>query len=148
MLLLFCQIRQGVDPGRGKNRSQRVPAFEKVLMSNKLNAQKWFKSMWEEVLLLLVPSRSQVFDASDIFLDVVNSKRRECTHACSCIRTYSAFSLERFSGSSRKLIVVERLSFCTNVVFSARSSKGWMGCWAKIGRRGSPPLRNFSFRVN
>ena len=28
--------------------------------------------MWEEVLLFLVPFRSQIFDAFDVFLDLVN----------------------------------------------------------------------------
>ena len=31
--------------------------------SNKQNAWQWFRSMWEEVLLFLVPFRSQIFDA-------------------------------------------------------------------------------------
>ena len=36
--------------------------------SDKPNAKQWSRSMWEEVLLLLVPFQSQVFD---IFLDLV-----------------------------------------------------------------------------
>ena len=56
------------DPGRGKNWSEgysplRIFFFWLDSHSNKPNAQKLSKSMWDEVLLFLVPFRSQIFDA-------------------------------------------------------------------------------------
>ena len=68
VLLFFGHIRPGADPGRGKIRSRRSSSsrnffFRPEGYSDKLNAQQWPRSMWEEVLLFLVPFRSQIFDA-------------------------------------------------------------------------------------
>ena len=53
--------------GRGKNRSRGSPSLRNFFFrpegySNKPNALQWSRSMWEEVLLFLVPFRSQIFD--------------------------------------------------------------------------------------
>ena len=67
-LRCFCQIHPGADPGRGQNRSQGSPSSRNFFLrpegySDKPNGQQWSRSMWEEVLLFLVPFRSQIFDA-------------------------------------------------------------------------------------
>ena len=58
----------GADPGRGQNRSRGSPSSRNFFFrlegySNKPNAKQWSNSMWEEVLFLLVPFGSQIFDA-------------------------------------------------------------------------------------
>ena len=66
-LLFFGQRRQGVDPGRGQNRSRGSPSsknffFRPESYSNKPNAYQWSRSIWKEVLLFLVSFGSQIFD--------------------------------------------------------------------------------------
>ena len=65
--VVFSQIRQNADPGRGKNRSRGPPSsrifFRPEGYSNKSKGKQWSRGMWEEVLLFLVPFRSQIFDA-------------------------------------------------------------------------------------
>ena len=39
VLLFFGQIRPGADPGRGKNKSQGVPSFRKLLQTGRLQQQ-------------------------------------------------------------------------------------------------------------
>ena len=61
-------FRPGANPGWGQNRSRGVPFFKKLLLqTGRLQRQTKCiavtRSMWEEVLLLLVPFRSQIFDA-------------------------------------------------------------------------------------
>ena len=65
MLLFFGQIRPGADPGRGQNRSPGSPSSRNFFFrpegdSDKPNGQQWSRSMWEEVLLFLVPFRSDL----------------------------------------------------------------------------------------
>ena len=76
VLLFFGQIRPGADPGRGKNRSRGSPSsgnffFRPEGYSSKPNALQWSRNMWEEVLLFLVPFRSQIFDTFWRLLDLV-----------------------------------------------------------------------------
>ena len=68
VLLFFGQIPPGADPGRGQNWSRGSPSSRNLFFrpegySDKENAKQWSRSMWKEVLLLLVPLRSQNFDA-------------------------------------------------------------------------------------
>ena len=67
-VVVFRPDPPGADPGRGQNRSLGSPSstnffFRPEDYSDKPNGWQWSRSMWEEVLLLLVPFRSQIFDA-------------------------------------------------------------------------------------
>ena len=57
------RIQGGAKIGHGGSPSSRNFFFRPESYSDKLNAWQWSRSMWEEVLLLLVPFRSQIFDA-------------------------------------------------------------------------------------
>ena len=64
---LLGKIRPGVDPGQGHNSSmrgllQRTSSYELEDYNNKLNIYQWSKSIWEEVLIYLVPFWCLVFD--------------------------------------------------------------------------------------
>ena len=66
-VVVFRPDPPGADPGPGKNRSWGSPSsrnfFRPEGYSDKPNSWQWPRSMWEEVLLFLVPFRSQIFDA-------------------------------------------------------------------------------------
>ena len=65
------RIQGGAKIGRGGYPPLRNFFFRPDSHSDKPNAQKWSKSMWEEVLLFLVPFRSQIFELFfGVFLDL------------------------------------------------------------------------------
>ena len=57
------RIQGGAKIGHGGSPSFRNFFFRPEGYSDKPNAYQWSRSMWEEVLLFLVPFRSQIFDA-------------------------------------------------------------------------------------
>ena len=57
------RIQGGAKIGHGGSPSSRNFFFRPEGYSDKPNAWQWPRSMWEEVLLFLVPFRSQIFDA-------------------------------------------------------------------------------------
>ena len=68
VLLFFSQIRPewiqgGAKIGLGGSPATKNFFFNSEGYSNKPNAYQWSRNMWEEVLLFLVPFRSQIFDA-------------------------------------------------------------------------------------
>ena len=63
-------IQGGAKIGHGGSPSSRNFFFRRESYSNKQNAQQWSRSMWEEVLMCLVPFRSQIFIAFWRLLDL------------------------------------------------------------------------------
>ena len=57
------RIQGGAKIGHGGSPSSTNFFFRQESYSNKPNAQQWSRPMWDEVLLLLVSSWSQFFDA-------------------------------------------------------------------------------------
>ena len=62
------RIQGGAKIGHRGSPSSTNFFFRPEGYSNKPNAKQWFRSMWDEVLLYLVPFQSQIFDA---FLNLV-----------------------------------------------------------------------------
>ena len=75
VLLFFGQIRRGVDPGRGKNRSRGVPFFKKLLLqTGRLQQQTDCiavikKHVGRRVVIFGSISKSNFWRVFDVFLD-------------------------------------------------------------------------------
>ena len=77
VLLFFGQIRPGVDPGRGKNRSWGVPFFRKLLLqTGRLRQQTEciaviYKHVGRSVVIFGSIPKSNFWRVFDVFLDLV-----------------------------------------------------------------------------
>ena len=77
VLLFFGQIRQGADPGRGKNRSRGVPFFKKLLLqTGRLQQQTEciaviYKHVGRSVVIFGSIPKSNFWRVFDVFLDLV-----------------------------------------------------------------------------
>ena len=77
VLLFFGQIRQGADPGRGKNRSRGVPFFRKLLLqTGRLQQQTEciaviYEHVGRSVVIFGSIPKSNFWRVFDVFLDLV-----------------------------------------------------------------------------
>ena len=78
VLLFFGQIRPGADPVRGKNRSQGVPFFKKLLLQTRRLQQQTEciavikKHVGRSVVIFGSIPKSNFWRVFDVFLDLVN----------------------------------------------------------------------------
>ena len=77
VLLFFGMIRTGADPGRGKNRSQGVPFFKKLLLQTRRLQQQTeciaviYKHVGRSVFIFGSIPKSNFWRVFDVFLDLV-----------------------------------------------------------------------------